>query len=1019
MDEGHLTNVFDLTYIKMVQFTMNCIGCWPNKELGNNSRLSKFLSIYNYCLTFLCAMAMVFEYKYLRKYTGIQDFAALGHTYITLFMGCLFIQRVTMPMQKSYCNNTKEFLTKFHLIHHKSKSEYSEKMNKLIQKICFIFSVVSHSQLYAGLFFYNFIPLYENYATGMFSGNKPINGTFAHSIFYDLPVIDQYTNWFWYITVAIFNVCLSYSVVCSFCVFNLFLCLNVFHIWGHLNILKNRLTSFQKPERAGSIESPTWYTKEESKAVHKELSEMVEYHKMITDFLKQTSSTYSVFLYVYFIFHQVSGCVLLLEVSRMNAEAFGKYGLLTLTQFQQLIQLGIVFELISTKGEEIVDDVYGLPWECMDYKNRKTILFFLQNVQKPMAIKAGDMVPVGVQTMFAIIKASCSYFVMLTTFAQEEYQTTQLLTGHRGFSWYLCRFKCKDTRRASEQDAEETVRHLILGCPVFAKDRFDVDVKDNKLVVAERRILRKILGPNVLGETKARLRWLGHVERLGEDRAVKRAYLGRPSGRRPVGRPRYRWRDKALKDLLDLGVEGWQEVAQDCNAWRNLVLEAKTHYGSLRPGIIMALAKIFEYLKVKLDDGKKDSALQCSYIIQVRLALSLITSWPHKEFGNPKLDARLSIYNLVLCLMACILPVSSVAYMWNYRNIITFVDMGHSYLTILLNCLYLQRIILARSDKYRQTIKEFLENFHLLNASNHSEYATLLYDQIDVLSKMFTIIVLTQMGCGIFLFNLMPCYNNYAKGMFSENRVPNSTFEHSVYYYSPVDDVYTAVKGYWIMFTFNIYMSVNVSCGLCAFDLFLSLIVFQIWGQLKLLKHNLQIFPLPQMQEGDNKPPLLYSTEENKYIRRLLSENILHHKYILDFTDKCSNAFSEYLFLTYTFHQVTGCVLLLEVSTLSPEALAKYGPLTVIVFQQLIQVSLVFEMVNAKSEELINAVYELPWEYMNTSNRRTVMFFLYKVQTPMSLKAMKVVPVGIQTMAGILKTSLSYFMMLTTVAAGD
>ncbi|KAI8434205.1 hypothetical protein MSG28_012312 [Choristoneura fumiferana] len=92
------------------------------------------------------------------------------------------------------------------------------------------------------------------------------------------------------------------------------------------------------------------------------------------------------------------------------------------------------------------------------------------------------------------------------------------------------------------------------------------------------------------------------------------------------------------------------------------------------------------------------------------------------------------------------------------------------------------------------------------------------------------------------------------------------------------------------------------------------------------------------------------------------------------FTDKCSNAFSEYLFLTYTFHQ---------------------------------------------SEELINAVYELPWEYMNTSNRRTVMFFLYKVQTPMSLKAMKVVPVGIQTMAGILKTSLSYFMMLTTVAAGD
>lgn len=155
-------------------------------------------------------------------------------------------------------------------------------MNKLVQKICFMFSVMSHSQLYIGLFFYNLIPLYENYSSGMFSNNRPINGTFAHSIFYDLP-IDQYSDWFWYIIVAIFNIYLSYSVVCSFCCFDLLLCLNVFHIWGHLNILKNRLTSFQKPERVGSIESPPWYTKEESKAVHKELSEMVKYHKMITE----------------------------------------------------------------------------------------------------------------------------------------------------------------------------------------------------------------------------------------------------------------------------------------------------------------------------------------------------------------------------------------------------------------------------------------------------------------------------------------------------------------------------------------------------------------------------------------------------------------------------------------------------------------------------------------------------------------------------------------------------------------
>ncbi|KAI8426786.1 hypothetical protein MSG28_014471 [Choristoneura fumiferana] len=55
-----------------------------------------------------------------------------------------------------------------------------------------------------------------------------------------------------------------------------------------------------------------------------------------------------------------------------------------------------------------------------------------------------------------------------------------------------------------------------------------------------------------------RLRWLGHVERLGEDGAVKRAYLGRLSGRRQVDSPSYSWRDKVHKDRLDLGIDRFE-----------------------------------------------------------------------------------------------------------------------------------------------------------------------------------------------------------------------------------------------------------------------------------------------------------------------------------------------------------------------------------------------------------------------------------------------------------------------------
>ncbi|KAI8425056.1 hypothetical protein MSG28_006924 [Choristoneura fumiferana] len=79
----------------------------------------------------------------------------------------------------------------------------------------------------------------------------------------------------------------------------------------------------------------------------------------------------------------------------------------------------------------------------------------------------------------------------------------------------------------------------------------------------------------------ARLRWLGHVERMGEDRAAKRAYLGQPTGRRPIGRPRYRWLDEVRKDLCDMQVADWRLVVQDRNNWRSLVSEAKIHFGSL------------------------------------------------------------------------------------------------------------------------------------------------------------------------------------------------------------------------------------------------------------------------------------------------------------------------------------------------------------------------------------------------------------------------------------------------------
>ena len=52
-----------------------------------------------------------------------------------------------------------------------------------------------------------------------------------------------------------------------------------------------------------------------------------------------------------------------------------------------------------------------------------------------------------------------------------------------------------------------------------------------------------------------RMRWAGHVARMGEERGVYRVLVGKPEGRRPLGRPRRRWEDNIRMDLQEVGCE--------------------------------------------------------------------------------------------------------------------------------------------------------------------------------------------------------------------------------------------------------------------------------------------------------------------------------------------------------------------------------------------------------------------------------------------------------------------------------
>jgi len=142
-------------------------------------------------------------------------------------------------------------------------------------------------------------------------------------------------------------------------------------------------------------------------------------------------------------------------------------------------------------------------------------------------------------------------------------------------------------------------RTVILPVVMYGCETWSLTLREErKLRVFENRVLRKIFGirrdkvtgewrrlhneelndlyssPNIVQVIKwRRMKWAGHVARMGEERGVYRVLVGKPEGRRPLGRPRRRWADNIRMDLQEVGCwyMDWIGLAQDRDRWRTLV----------------------------------------------------------------------------------------------------------------------------------------------------------------------------------------------------------------------------------------------------------------------------------------------------------------------------------------------------------------------------------------------------------------------------------------------------------------
>nr|WPV72938.1 olfactory receptor 1 [Protegira songi] len=403
------------------------------------------------------------------------------------------------------------------------------------------------------------------------------------------------------------------------------------------------------------------------------------------------------------------------------------------------------------------------------------------------------------------------------------------------------------------------------------------------------------------------------------------------------------------------------------------------------------------------------------YMKVLRKSMWLIDAWPR----HPNESTVHRLYMIWLKIF-CLIP--GIIYLRNNTGKLSSFEMGHTYITVFMNSIAFSRALMVYGEKYNNILFYFLDEMHLFNYRNKSEYSYKTHILVHKMSHFFTMYLLSMMGLGILLFNLTPMYNSYSDGMYRDERPPNATFDHSVFYSLPFDYT-TNLRGYFALFTFNWYISCTCSSYFCVVDLTISLLVFHLWGHMRILVYNLENFPKPASLLVESKDNSIkdhkYNKQETIEVHKRLCECLHYHSVIIDFQRRMSDSFGAVLLVYFLFHQVSECLLMLECSQMDKKALLRYGPLTVVIFQQLIQLSIIFELLGSSNDKLIDSVYCIPWEYMENRDSRMVLVMLRQSQISMNLKAMSMLTVGVQTMISILKTSFSYFVMLQTVAEED
>nr|WCC57432.1 odorant receptor 35 [Papilio glaucus] len=176
----------------------------------------------------------------------------------------------------------------------------------------------------------------------------------------------------------------------------------VFHLIGHLQILKHRF----RTEFSDSLSNS---------ATREKLISLIKYHTFIIEVFNDMKDAFGYNVTANYCHNLLCDSFLLYQVMFGNKEDSLLYGLMVCAFLGGLILMSLVLEEIRRESDGIADDVYNIPWENMSIPNQKTLMLILARAQPPLEFISAGGLRAGVRPTISIIKSTFSYYVMLKT----------------------------------------------------------------------------------------------------------------------------------------------------------------------------------------------------------------------------------------------------------------------------------------------------------------------------------------------------------------------------------------------------------------------------------------------------------------------------------------------------------------------------------------------------------------------------------------------------------------------------